>query len=503
MANVDSPQLSRRDQRPVLGLALVCALTFVVYLDSSITPVALPAIRADIGAGVTAAQWLLDAYTLAFAVFLLSAGSFGDRWGRSAVLIGGGVGFTAASVGCALAPDPGVLLAARAAQGVFAAAVVPLSLAVVSTDFPDPVARARAIGVWGGTAGCSVALGPLVGGVLVDDAGWRSVFWLNVPIGVAATAGLAARRARRASAVSAEAVAPAGAAPGAPAAARPEGRIDLVGQGLFIAGTGALTFAAIEGTSYGWSSPVIVGLLVAGVVALAAFARWESRVDAPMLPPELVRIPAVAVACLVNLLGFAGLYGVLFLLTLYLQGTVGLSPTGTGLRFVALTGFLGLMSVGGLSIARRLGTAVTMVLGLVFCAVGLVGLTLVAHGGFPAYAWALALIGAGLPLSGGVVAIQAMMGRVPPARAATASATMNTFRQIGAVYGVALAGILSPVRAGRVTAMDRTFLVSAAGALLAAGLTVVVLRPRSGQRPGAPGGIDSASRVASASASTR
>ncbi len=498
MENMRSPKVSRANRRPVLGLALVCALTFVVYLDSSITPVALPAIRTDIGAGVTAAQWLLDAYTLAFAVLLLSAGSLGDRLGRERVLIGGGLGFTAASVACALAPDPGVLLAARAAQGVCAAAVVPLSLAAVSTAFADPTARARAIGVWGGTAGCSVALGPLVGGVLVDDAGWRSVFWLNVPVGLIATAGLAWRWA--------------GGAPRARTAAGPPGRIDLVGQALFIAGTGGLTFAAIEGTSFGWSSPIIVGLLAAAVVALVAFARWESRVAAPMLPPELVRIPAVAVACLVNLLGFAGLYGVLFLLTLYLQGTVHLSPTQTGLRFIALTGFLGLMSIGGLPLARRLGTKVTMVLGLVFCAVGLAGLTLVEHGGFGLYAWALALIGAGLPMSGGVVAIQAMMGRVPPAQAATASATMNTFRQIGAVYGVALAGILSPVRAGRVTSMDRTFIVSAAGALVAAALTLVVLREKAAQRatrsePAGPAsepvGIADANRSASASARTR
>ncbi|MGF7234546.1 MAG: MFS transporter [Frankia sp.] len=467
--SIRSSEWSRRTERPVLGLALVCALTFVVYLDSSITPVALPAIRADIGAGVTAAQWLLDAYTLAFAVLLLSAGSFGDRVGRSAVLIGGGLGFTAASVACALAPDTGVLLAARAAQGVFAAAVVPLSLAAVSTAFPDPTARGRAIGVWGGVAGCSVALGPLVGGVLVDDAGWRGVFWLNVPVGLVATAGLAglawqrARFAPRSGRTS--------------GAAGPPSRVDVVGQALFIAGTGALTFAAIEGTSFGWSSPTIVGLLVAGAAALVAFVRWERRVDAPMLPPDLVRIPAVAVACLVNLLGFVGLYGVLFLLTLYLQGTVHLSPTQTGLRFVALTGFLGLMSVAGLPVARRLGTKATMVLGLVLCAVGLSGVTLVQHGGFPLYAWALALIGAGIPLSGGVVAIQAMMGRVPPAQAATASATMNTFRQIGAVYGVALAGILSPVREGRVTSMDVTFSVSAVGALVAAALTLVVLRP--------------------------
>ncbi|MEU5695128.1 MFS transporter [Actinosynnema sp. NPDC020468] len=430
--------------QPRLVLGLVCVATFLVYLDTSITPVALPAIRADVGGGASAGQWLLDAYTLAFACLLLTAGSLGDRVGRKPVLLLGIAGFTAASVVAALAPDMAVLIAGRAAQGVFAAAAVPLSLAAITELHPDPAARARAIGVWGGAAGVALALGPLLGGVLVEFAGWRSMFWLNVPLGVLALVGLALRM------------------PGAPA---PGGRrADWLGQVLFVLGASAVTFALIEGEAVAW-----VGLL-----ALLAFGWWENRVAAPMLPPALLRIPAVAVACVVNFLGLFGLYGVLLLVTTHLQHVVGLSPLATGLRFLTLFGFLAVAAVGASAVVARLGTRRTMVVGLCCVAAGLAGLGLLDLGvGYWGYAWALVLLGIGVPLSSGVVAIQAMMGAVPAGSTGTASGAMNTFRQFGAVVGVAVAGILSPEG----SAMAVTFLVAAACAAAAAVLTRVVLSP--------------------------
>jgi DHA2 family methylenomycin A resistance protein-like MFS transporter len=420
-------------------LALLCVATFLVYLDTSITPVAIPAIDADLGAGPTAAQWLLDAYTLAFACLLLTAGSLGDRLGRKTVLVIGTAGFTAASVACAAAPDMGFLIGARADQGVCAAAVVPLSLAVTSGLFPDGRKRATAIGVWGGTGGVALALGPLLGGVLVQSAGWRSMFWINLPIGLVAVAGLLWTM---------------------PATASAGGRRpDFAGQALFLVGGAAVTFVLIEGRSYGWTSPLILGLLGGGVLALVLFAWWELRAREPMLPPRLLRIPAVAIACSVNFLGLFGLYAVLYLVTVYLQDVLGLSALDTGLRFLALFGFLGVAAICASTVVARLGTRVTMVTGLLCIAVGLAGLTLLETGvGYPGYGWAFVLLGVGIPLSGGVVAIQAMMGAVPPELGGTASGTMNTFRQFGAVFGVALAGILPSPQV--------TFLVAAGGALL-------------------------------------
>ncbi|SBW25149.1 major facilitator superfamily protein [Candidatus Protofrankia californiensis] len=483
-----SASVSHRD-RPLVRLVLVCVATFAVYLDTSITPVAVPAIRADLHADVTAAQWILDAYTLGFAGLLLTAGSLGDRFGRKVVLLTGTGGFTACSVACALAPAPGALIAARAGQGVFAAAVVPLSLAVTSGLFADPRRRTRAIGVWGGVAGTAVALGPIIGGLGVQAAGWQILFWINLPIGAVALAGLSwtlppatvGQPSHNSHSVEGQSDGAPGTLPaGTPTNRAPARRLDLTGQLLFILGSGSLTFAMIESGRFGWSSSIIIGLLSGSVVLLTLFVLWEIRCPQPMLPPRLLRIPAVAVACIVNFLGLFGLYAVLFLLTVYLQETRHLSPAETGVRFLALTGFLGVASVGAAAVVARLGTRTTMVLGLLLVATGLGGLILVEDaGGYFSYGWALVLLGVGIPLSSGVVAIQAMMGAVPADLAGTASGTMNTFRQFGAVFGVALAGVLSPQRGEVVTSMHVTFIVAAAGALVGVVVTAVVLRERS------------------------
>lgn len=442
--------------RARLVLAFVCVATFLVYLDTSITPVAVPAIHADLGGGPSGAQWLLDAYTLTFACLLLTAGSLGDRLGRRPVLVLGVAGFTVASVLCATAPGLGVLIAARALQGAFAAVVVPLSLAVTSTLFAEPGRRAQAIGLWGGTSGVALALGPLLSGVLVQAAGWRSIFWINLPLGAIALAGLLAAM--------------------PPTARSGRRRVDIPGQLLFIGGAAAVTFVLIQGPADGWQSAPILGLAAGGVVALVAFALRQGRAGEPMVPPSLLRVPSVAIACVVNFLGLFGLYAAVYLLTTYLQGTQGLSPLQTGLRFLTLFGCLAVAAVRASAVAARLGTRRTMVLGLLAIAAGLAGLVLVPAGAsYAGYAWALALLGVGVPLSSGVVAIQAMMGDVPPALSGTASGTMNTFRQLGAVLGVALAGILSPVSGGMVHSMPRTLIAAAGGALVAALATWIVL----------------------------
>ena len=441
--------------RTRLVLGLICVATFLVYLDTSITPVALPAIRADLGGGLSAGQWLLDAYTLAFACLLLAAGSLGDRVGRKPLLVVGVAGFTAASVLAAVAWDMGSLIAARAVQGVFAAAAVPLSLAAIAELYPDARARARATGLWGGTAGVALALGPLLGGVLVESTGWQGMFWVNLPIGVVAVVGLARWM---------------------PAARPPGGhRLDLPGQALFVLATGGLTFVLIEG--HRLPSAAVAVLSVLAVAAAVLFGRWEARARQPMLPPALLRIPAVVVACLVNFLGLFGLYAVLLLVTTHLAG-LGLSPLGIGLRFVALFGPLAVAAVWASKVAARWGTRRTMVVGLLCVAVGLGGLCLLDLGvGFPGYAWAFVLLGVGVPLSSGVVAIQAMMDAVPAHLTGTASGTMNTARQLGAVVGVAPAGLLSPEGAPVWPMLS----VAAVGAVTAAVLTATALGARSGR----------------------
>jgi DHA2 family methylenomycin A resistance protein-like MFS transporter len=440
-----------------LALALLCVGMFIVYLDTTITPVALPAIRGELGGGVSDLQWVLDAYVLTFACVLLTAGSLGDVIGRKRIFLIGLGGFTVASIGCALATTAGELIAARAGQGVFAAAVVPVSLALVSDIYTEPVARTKAVSVWAGLGGIAVAAGPLAGGLLVQYASWRDIFWVNVPIGVVAFGVLlwtlptvAGNRARR---------------------------VDPVGQLLFLIGAVALTYALIEGNTRGWVSPLIVGSLVGAGVAFVLFWIWELRHHDPMLPPRLLAQPIVAATSAINFFGLFGLYAALFLLTLYLQQLNSLSAIDTGVRFLALTAALGLSAITAPMVARRIGNRVTMVTGSVIVAIGLAWLvTLQVGTGFGEYWWAFVLIGLGVPLSSGAVAVAALMSSVPRQLVGTASGTMNTFRQLGALVGVALAGALLPAKGTPIPAMHLAFTIAAIGALLGAAVIFFVLR---------------------------
>lgn len=438
-------------------------MTFIVYLDTSIAPVAIPTISDKLGGGDTAAQWMLDAYTLAFACLLLSGGLLGDRFGTRRMLLGGTGAFGLASIVCALAPTMNVLITGRALQGVCAAVIVPLSVAALTTHFPDPMARAKAIGLWGGTAGVALALGPLVGGVLVSSAGWQSLFWINIPIAVFALAALRISLHHKATSRS--------------------GAIDVVGKALFVAAGVGATLALVEGPHRGWAHPFVLVTFAVAALSVVLFVVWERRAESPMLPPGLLRIPEVFAACAVNFLGLFGLYGVLFILTLYLQGERGLSPIATGLEFLPLFGAMGVGSLTASYIVRRLGTRPTMLLGLGSICVGMLGLMSIPAGApFAVYGVALALLGIGIPLSGGVVAIAAMMNAVPAESVGAASGAMNTFRQFGAVFGVAAAAIASPRVGSEVTSMSTTFMIGAVGAFAGAILTAVVLRPSGPRR---------------------
>ncbi|MGW6015040.1 MFS transporter [Streptomyces sp. NPDC055210] len=405
-----------------LLLSFVCFGVFMVYLDATIVNVALPEIQRDLDADLAGLQWVVDAYALAFACLLLTSGTVGDIVGRKRLFLGGLVGFTLSSVLCALAGSTETLLLGRALQGVCGSIMIPVSLALVSATYTEPAARAKAIGIWAGIGGLALSAGPLVGGVLVDTVGWQSIFWVNVPIGVLATAVLARllteNRGPRAR------------------------RLDIVGQLLFVVAIASLAYALIEGNSEGWASAPIVGAFAASGAALAAFVVWELRQTEPMLPLKLFRKPVVAVAGVVNFLSLFGLFAAIFLLTLHLQSVQGLSSIETGVRFLALTVPIMIASFAASVVAARTGPRAPIVGGSLLSAAGLYGLTVLdADSGFGAYWWALALLGIGVSFTGAPATV-ALLGAVPPEQAGTASGISNTFRQVGAVFGVALAGAL-------------------------------------------------------------
>ncbi|WP_164779739.1 DHA2 family efflux MFS transporter permease subunit [Paenibacillus kobensis] len=406
-----------------LQLFLLCFGVFVVYLDSTIVNVAMPAIQTDLKLGLQGLQWIFDAYALVFASLLLAAGAAGDRFGHKRVFIAGMIGFTVASILCALANSSGTLIAARTLQGACGALLMPVSLAIIRLLYDTPAARAKAIGIWAGIGGLALASGPVLGGWLVERFDWSSIFWINVPIGLIVVAGLVAKLRLPVS------------------AAHGRKPFDAAGQLLFIASIGALAYAIIEGNAAGWSSAEVLASFALSAVAGILFIIQELRHRNPLVPISLFRNPAFIVAYLTNFLTFFGLFGVIFLMTLYLQQVEGLSAVDTGVRFLALTLAIMLGSIFGSPIASRVPPRILVPLGSLMAAAGLFGLTSVEAGiSYWSYAWALALVGLGISLTGSSSTV-ALMSAARPEQAGIASGIMNTFRQMSAVFGVALAGV--------------------------------------------------------------
>nr|WP_189081171.1 MFS transporter [Mangrovihabitans endophyticus] len=306
------PALDRR--RRNLVLAICCASMIVVVMDVSIVNVALPTIRRDLGASVSGLQWTVDAYSLVLAAFLVLAGSTADRVGRRRIFLTGLVAFGLGSLLCGLAPSIGWLIAARALQAVGGTMLNPVAMAIIATTFPEPAERARAIGIFGSMSGLSLALGPILGGVLVDGLGWRSIFWVNVPVVIAAIACtvrfVPESRAARVR------------------------RFDPVGQTLVTLALGSLVFAIIESSSLGWASPVILGLL--GVVGLSVLGiiAYEPRRTDPLLELRLFRSVPFSLAITTALWSFCAFGAFLFVTTLYLQDVRGMSALAAGLSLL-------------------------------------------------------------------------------------------------------------------------------------------------------------------------
>jgi DHA2 family methylenomycin A resistance protein-like MFS transporter len=433
------------------GWALLAAsLGFaVVQLDVSVVNVAIHPIGAELGAAVSGLQWVINAYTVGFAALILSAGALGDRVGAKKIFIGGFALFTAASAGCGLAPTMAVLIGARAVQGLGAAVLVPCSLSLLNHTYPDPAGRARAVGLW--AAGASVALsgGPLVGGVLTAALGWRSIFFINAPIGLLGVA-LSARWA---------AETPRSPGPGAEAA----------GQSAAIVALTALAAAMIEGGQRGFSNPaVLVGFALA-ILAAAGFVVIEARTRHPMLPLELLRSRTFSATCAIGLVVNVAFYGLIFVFSLYFQLTEHYSPLVTGLAFAPTTVavLIGNLLTG--RITTRIGPRRAIGTGSLIMAAALAGLlTITGPSSYPALVVQLTALGFGLGLL--VPAMTStLLGSVARARSGVASGTLSTARQSGSVIGVALFGSL--IAGGLVAGLRLALLVSIVLALIVVALT--------------------------------
>jgi EmrB/QacA subfamily drug resistance transporter len=409
-------------QRKWWTLLAVSVATFMLLLDITVVNVALPSIRKDLGASFTDLQWVIDAYSLALAAFVLTAGSLADRLGRRRLFGAGLAIFTLASLLCALAPDPTFLNLARALQGVGGAVMFALSLALIAQEFTAGRERGMAMGIYGATIGVAVAIGPLVGGALTDSLGWESIFYLNVPIGAAALAltYLKLRESRDPHAT----------------------RVDWPGVVTFSAALGLLVLALVRGNDEGWSSTLIVSLLAGAGALFAAFLAIEQRVREPMLPLGLFRRPAFTGVQLAAFAISGSIFALFLYLTLYLQTYLGLSPFQAGLRYLPIT----LASFVAAPIA---GALLSRVQARLMLGVGLAGVGggLLLMGGIDAGSEWTTLLG-GFLLAGFSVGLlnpviaDVAVSVVPREQSGMAAGINDTFRQVGVAVGIAVWGAI-------------------------------------------------------------
>ncbi len=401
-------------------LGATCFGLFMVMLDNTVVNLALPTIQREMGADISSLQWIVDAFILVLATFMLTGGTLGDLYGRKRAFMAGLAIFTAGSLFCALSPSVGMLIAGRIIQGLGAAVMMPSTLAILTHTFQEPRERAQAIGIWAGVSGISLAVGPALGGVMVDAFGWQSIFYLNVPIGLAALV------------ITARIV---------PESKSPEGRgLDLPGQALAIVGLGGVTFAFIEANTYGWGSALIISLFAVAAVALTVFALWERRAASPVLQLSFFKNITFTGANLVGLMISFGFVGMLMFLALFMQNVQGFSPTGAGIRQLPSTLAVMVFAILSGRIVGRIGARVPITVGM--CLVGgaiLAFLTVQSTTPYGHYWWILAVLGTGTGLVMSPITT-AVMSTIPVARAGMASATSNTMRQVGGVFGVAVLG---------------------------------------------------------------
>ena len=405
--------------RPPLAaiLAVVGIPTFMVTLDNLVVTNALPVIRAELNASLTDLQWFVNAYTLSFATLLLTASAIGDRLGRRRMFLAGIALFTAASAAAALATEPWMLTATRALQGVGAAAVMPLSLTLLAAAVPDRL-RNAAIGIWGGISGLGVAVGPVVGGAVVDGLNWQWIFWLNVPIGLLVLP-FAARVLSESRGGSR--------------------RLDPLGLVLSAAGVLSVVWGVIHGADDGWTSPVVLTTLVGGAALLVGFVAWERRTSAPMLPLRLFRSRAFSVVNVTAFTFAVGVFGSVFLLAQFFQVVQGYSPLQAGIRTMPWTmAPMVVAPIAGL-IVDRVGARTLIVTGQALLATALAWIAIVTtpEVGYSAYVapFVLAGVGMGLTFAPSSTVVMASASRTDQG---VASGTNNTIREVGVAMGVAV-----------------------------------------------------------------
>jgi EmrB/QacA subfamily drug resistance transporter len=449
-------------------LVTMCLGVLLAQLDSSVVFLGLKEIGRDLHASISQMQWVLDSYNLVYAAFLLTGGALGDLYGRRRVF-GCGVGLIViGSLVCALAPNGSMLIAGRAIAGLGAALELPTSLAIVSITFPDTAARGRALGFWASCNGIAMAIGPTIGGALVDSAGWRSIFFLSVPVGLAALA-LAGWR--------------------VPESRHPEGRhLDPAAQMLAVTGLAALSFLTIEGHHRGWMSPTILVIGLVAVTSGLAFLRVERGRAGAMVPLDIFRnVPFNASLAVASLMTF-GMYAMLFLMPLYFQTIRGASAVMAGLELLPVSLVFVVVSQYSGTLMHRFGARAMLVGGMAFMGCGLLALSfLTTDGSMLAIQAALIVIGAGLGLNTGPVNAVAVAA-VPPARSGTASGLLNTARMVGATMGVAGLGAIyaawahAGTPAGILEGLRWALLGGAGGELTGAVIAFVFTRANSMER---------------------
>jgi EmrB/QacA subfamily drug resistance transporter len=412
--------LSRRRR---IGILFICSMSLlIVGLDVTIVNVALPSIGRDFRAPLSGLQWTVDAYTLVLASLLMLSGSTADRLGRRRTFVIGLLTFAAGSLLCSLAPDLTLLIVFRMVQAVGGSMLNPVAMSIITNTFTIPRERAQAIGVWAAVVGVSMALGPVVGGVLVTSVGWRSIFWINIPVGL--TAVVLARR-----------YIPESKAP----VAR---KVDVPGQVLVITLLSSLTYGIIEAPSRGWSSPLIVGSFALAAASLVALLAWERRAVEPLIDLRFFRSVPFSSAALIAVAAFATLGGFLFLNTLYLQDVRGLSPLQAGLDTLPLAAMTMLLPpVSGRIVGRRGGRIPLVIAGTALAASCLMLVGLSATTPFTWLFTAYVVFGIGFGFVNAPITNSAVSG-MPRAQAGVAAAIASTSRQIGQTLGVAVVGSL-------------------------------------------------------------
>jgi EmrB/QacA subfamily drug resistance transporter len=407
--------MSRRTAT-IWTFAITSVALFMTTLDNLVVTTALPVIHRDLHASLSGLEWTVNAYTLTFAVFLITGAALGDRFGRRRMFVIGLAIFTAGSAAAALAPSIEALIVARAVQGFGGAIVTPLTLTLLSAAVPASK-RGAALGVWSGVAGLAVASGPLVGGAVVEGLSWQWIFWLNVPIGLVLL----------------------------PIASRlqesygPDKALDLAGLGLASAGLLSLTWGIINGHGHGWTSPEIVAALTVGAVLLAAFVMWERRTPEPMLPMRFFADRAFSAANAASLFMYFGMFGSIFLLTQFFQTAQGYSPLEAGLRVLPWTAMPMIVAPISGVLSDRIGGRPLMAIGLGLQAAGLAWIAAVSTAtiGYGSLVGPFIISGIGMGMFFAPVA-NVVLSAVRPVEEGKASGANNAIREVGGVLGVAV-----------------------------------------------------------------